>query len=121
MYFYVTRIGGIQLNPGPRDQDKEIKSEFSINVPEDFEFVGPSEEPVQFIAPSSMYERVKAQKKYHFCKKRKKVFHCTSSRNISPSPAPNSQISCITEEFQDYNLLIRQPGWTIPLRVMLAI
>ena len=34
-------IGRIELNSGPRDQDKEVRSEFSINVPDDFEFVGP--------------------------------------------------------------------------------
>ena len=51
-----------------------------------------------------MCKRVKAPKIYYFGKKRKKVFHGTSSRNISPSPAPNSQISCITQEFQDLEL-----------------
>ena len=72
--FMLLVIGGIELNPGPRDQDKEVRSEFSINVPDDFEFVGPSEAPVQFIASTSMCERVKAPKKYHFGKKGRKYF-----------------------------------------------
>ena len=67
-------IGGIELYPGPKDQDKEVRSDFSINVPNDFEFFAPSDAPVQFIASSSMCERVKAPKKIHFAKKGRMYF-----------------------------------------------
>ena len=88
-------IGGVELNPGPKDQDNKVRaeSEFSLHVPDSFEFIEPSEAPVEFLASSSRCEAVYVLKKKHFGKKRKKIFH-----------GPSSKVSIVTGEFQDLEL-----------------
>ena len=96
-------IGGVESNPGPKNQDKEVTTEFSLNVPNNFEFVEPSEAPIQFVASSTMCKSVYVPKRKYFGKKRNKVFHGIRSFELSPPPVPCSQVT-ITDEFQDLEL-----------------
>ena len=62
-------IGGFELQLGPKNQDKEVTTEFSSNITNNYEFDEPSEAPVQFVASSTMFNPVYVPQRKNFGKK----------------------------------------------------